>query len=251
MASAQPGGGASAAGSDAAGADTGPEAVADLIADELDRLGGPARQRLAEVLHQLGAIDRAVYAAVAAVPAPALDTAMRRLSNSANHSRLWLAIAGALALTGPAGRRSASRGALAIGITSALVNLRVKALSGRRRPDRAGAGVPGARYVPMPSSTSFPSGHSAAAFAFATAISRDSPWLAIAIQFLAGSVAYSRVHTGVHYPGDTIAGALIGAGAGQAVSSLFDRAVSGGGGAERAGLTGRTRADPVSAVDQP
>src|SRR6266568_7298632 len=229
MASGQPGG-PRAAGPDAAGADSGAEAVADLIADELARLGGPARQRVAEALHQLGAIDRAVYAAVAAVPAPALDTAMRRLSNSANHSRLWLAIAGALALTGPAGRRSASRGVLAIGITSALVNLGVKALSGRRRPDRAGAGVPGARYVPMPSSNSFPSGHSAADFAFATAISRDSPWLAIAIQFLAGSVASSRVHTGVHYPGDTIAGALIGAGAGQAVSSLFDRAVSGGGG---------------------
>jgi membrane-associated phospholipid phosphatase len=76
----------------------------------------------------------------------------------------------------------------------------------------------------MPSSTSFPSGHAAAAFAFATAISRDNPWLAIAIQFLAGGVAYSRVHTGVHYPGDTVAGALIGAGAGQVVSSIFDRA---------------------------
>ncbi len=86
--------------------------------------------------------------------------------------------------------------------------------------------MPDARQVAMPSSTSFPSGHSAAAFAFATAISRDSPWLAIAIQFLAGSVAYSRVHTGVHYPGDTVAGALIGAGAGQAVSSVFDRATS-------------------------
>src|SRR6266704_2166207 len=147
MASAQPGGGASAAGSDAAGADTGPEAVADLIADELDRLGGPARQRLAEVLHQLGAIDRAVYAAVAAVPAPALDTAMRRLSNSANHSRLWLAIAGALALTGPAGRRSASRGAPPIGITSALVNLGVKAPSARpppsRSPQRSAGTAPG------------------------------------------------------------------------------------------------------------
>jgi len=78
----------------------------------------------------------------------------------------------------------------------------------------------------MPTSSSFPSGHSASAFAFATAISRDSPWLAVAIQFLAGSVAYSRVHTGVHYPGDTIAGALIGAGAGQAVSSVFDRALA-------------------------
>jgi membrane-associated phospholipid phosphatase len=34
------------------------------------------------------------------------------------------------------------------------------------------------------------------------------------------------VHTGVHYPGDTVAGALIGAGAGQAVSSVFDRAAA-------------------------
>jgi undecaprenyl-diphosphatase len=78
----------------------------------------------------------------------------------------------------------------------------------------------------MPASTSFPSGHSASAFAFATAVSRDDPWLAIAIQFLAGGVAYSRVHTGVHYPGDAVAGALIGAGVGQAVSTLFNRALT-------------------------
>src|SRR5215471_21676844 len=104
----------------------GHEAVADLIADELARLGGPARQRLAEVLHQLGAIDRAVYAAIATEPAPALDRAMRRLSSAANHSKLWLAIAATLALTGPAGRRAASRGVLAIGVTSAAVNLGVK-----------------------------------------------------------------------------------------------------------------------------
>jgi membrane-associated phospholipid phosphatase len=202
------------------------EPVADLLADAMQRRGGAGRQRVAEVLHQLGAIDRAVYVAVASVPAPALDQAMRRLSRSADRSRLWLGIAGALALTGPAGRRSAGRGLLAIAVTSALVNLGVKTLSGRRRPDRSGAGVPGARHVRMPTSSSFPSGHSASAFAFATAISRDSPWLAVAIQFLAGSVAYSRVHTGVHYPGDTVAGALIGAGAGQAVSSAFDRATA-------------------------
>jgi len=202
------------------------DAVADLLAEALRTRGGAARQRLADMLHQLGAIDRAVYAAVASVPAPALDRAMRQLSRSADRSRLWLGIAGALALTGPAGRRSASRGVLAIAVTSALVNLGVKTLSGRRRPDRSGVGVPGARQVRMPTSSSFPSGHSASAFAFATAISRDSPWLAVAIQFLAGSVAYSRVHTGVHYPGDTVAGALIGAGAGQAVSSVFDRALA-------------------------
>jgi membrane-associated phospholipid phosphatase len=36
-------------------------------------------------------------------------------------------------------------------------------------------------------------------------------------------VAYSRVHTGVHYPGDVVVGALIGEGTGQAVAGLMDR----------------------------
>jgi undecaprenyl-diphosphatase len=207
----------------------------DPVADRLaERIGGigrpgrlePVRQRIAAVLHQAGAVDRAVYATIAKVPTPALDVAMRRLSNSANRSLIWFAIAAGLSLTGATGRRAAARGLLAIGVTSAVVNLGVKPLSTRRRPDRDGVGVPGQRQVSMPSSTSFPSGHSASAFAFATAVSRDDPWLAIVFQFLAGGVAYSRVHTGVHYPGDTVAGALIGAGAGQAVSSIFDRTLA-------------------------
>jgi membrane-associated phospholipid phosphatase len=193
------------------------------------RMGGlePARERLAEILDQAGAVDRAVYATIARVPTPALDVAMRRLSKAANNSLIWLGIAAGLSLTGRPGRRAAARGLLAVGVTSAVVNLGVKPLSTRTRPDRGQAGVPDRRQVSMPSSTSFPSGHSASAFAFATAVSRDSPWLAIAIQFVAGAVAYSRVHTGVHYPGDTVAGALIGAGTGQAVSTIFDRALRG------------------------
>jgi membrane-associated phospholipid phosphatase len=197
--------------------------VAERIADRLNDTGRMTAG-LRAGLRQAGAIDRAVYETIAKVPTPALDVTMRRLSNAANNSLLWLGIAAGLSLTGPAGRRAAARGLLAIGVTSAVVNLGIKPLSTRGRPDRAGAGVPDQRQVAMPRSTSFPSGHSATAFAFATAASRDNPWLAIAIQFLAGGVAYSRVHTGVHYPGDTIAGALIGVGAGQAVSSVFDRA---------------------------
>jgi membrane-associated phospholipid phosphatase len=204
----------------------GGEAVADRIADKLDKLRGDRRAHLAGVLHQVGAVDRAVYEAIATVPTPAFDHAMRRLSRAANYSTTWLAIAGGVALTGPAGRRAAARGLAAIAVASAVVNLGVKSVSGRGRPDRAGARVPAARHIDMPSSPSFPSGHSASAFAFATAVSRDSPWLAIAMQFLAGSVAYSRVHTGVHYPGDVVVGALLGAGAGQAVSSVFDRVVA-------------------------
>src|SRR5215470_4189297 len=107
------------------------EAVADRIADELARLGGPARRRVTDTLHQLGAIDRAVYAAIAGVPSPSLDQAMRRLSGSANNSRLWLAIAAGIALTGQDGRRAAVRGVLAVAVTSAVVNLGLKALAPR------------------------------------------------------------------------------------------------------------------------
>ena len=169
-------------------------------------------------------MDQAIYSAIAATPTPSLDEPLRRLSNAANNSRLWLAIAAGLAVTGGrAGRRSAVRGTLAIGVTSALVNLDVKALWARRRPDRAGVGVPEQRDVRMPASTSFPSGHAASGFAFASAIGRDQPWLGLALRVLAAAVGYSRVHTGVHYPSDVVAGALIGASTGQAVAGLADR----------------------------
>ena len=187
---------------------------------------GPGRQWLAAGLQQAGQVDRAVYAAIASVDTPALDRPVRRLSRAADKSRLWLGTAAVLAVAGgPAGRRAAARGLVAVGVTSALVNLGVKPVYARRRPDRAGAGVPSRRQVTMPLSTSFPSGHSASAFAFASAVGRDLPWLSLGLHLLAGGVAYSRVHTGVHYPGDTIIGAIIGASTAHAVSGLVDRHV--------------------------
>ena len=199
-------------------------AVAQRLADKLARQGGPVRQRPASRLRELSAVDQAIYSAVAATPTPSLDEPLRRLSNAANNSRLWLAIATGLRVTGgQAGRRAAVRGTVAIGVTSALVNLAVKSAWSRPRPDRAGARVPVRRNVRMPSSTSFPSGHAASGFAFAAAIGRDQPWLGLALRFLTATVAYSRVHTGVHYPGDAVVGALIGEGTGQAVADLMDR----------------------------
>ena len=55
----------------------------------------------------------------------------------------------------------------------------------------------------MPHSLSFPSGHSASAFAFATTVGHMVPVSPPAYALRAAAlVAYSRVHTGVHYPGD-------------------------------------------------
>ena len=206
------------------GADPVATPVTERLADRLAGARNPARQRLAESLRELGVVDRAVYAAVASASTPVLDVPVRRLSNAANNSRLWLGIAAGLAIAGGRrGRRAALTGTVAIGVTSALVNLGVKSLYARQRPDRAGVGVPDQRHVPMPSSSSFPSGHSAAGFAFATAVGRELPWLGSGLRFAAAAVAYSRVHTGVHYPGDTVVGSLIGAGTGQAVAGVMDR----------------------------
>jgi membrane-associated phospholipid phosphatase len=200
------------------------DAAAEQLAEGLARRGGPVRRRAARGLRELGALDRAIYSAVAATPTPSLDEPLRRLSNAANNSGLWLAAAAGLGVAGGgAGRRAAVRGTVAIGVTSALVNLAVKSVWSRQRPDRAGVGVPLWRNVRMPTSTSFPSGHAASGFAFAAAIGRDQPWLGVALRFLAATVAYSRVHTGVHYPGDIVVGSLIGEGTGQVVAGLMDR----------------------------
>ena len=75
----------------------------------------------------------------------------------------------------------------------------------------------------MPSSTSFPSGHSASAFAFASAAGTAAPVLSPPLHLLAALVAYSRVHTGVHYPGDVVVGSLIGMMSGQVVSGATRR----------------------------
>lgn len=175
-------------------------------------------------LRELGEVDAALYAAVAGTSTPALDKSMARLSKSANYSRLSIGCATLLALTGGrTGRRASVYGLASVTVTATVVNLAVKPLTSRRRPDRAAEGVPADRHVRMPVSTSFPSGHSAAAFAFATGVGHVMPVAAVPLHVLATAVAYSRVHTGVHYPGDVVAGSLIGVALAQLTNHTLDR----------------------------
>ena len=166
--------------------------------------------------HQLQELDLSVYRAVALAPTPTLDDLMRAVSTAANYSAMWGAIAGTLAVRPGRTRVAALHGVVAIGITSFLANQGLKRMVPRRRPERDEA-VPTSRHVRMPSSTSFPSGHAASAFAFASAVGDELPMLSPPLHALAAAVAYSRVHTGVHYPADVLVGSLLGLVVGNAV----------------------------------
>jgi undecaprenyl-diphosphatase len=181
-----------------------------------------ARATWDRAVGEADALDRAVYAAVAATPTPTLDGPVAALSDLANYSRLWLGVAAGLAvLGGRPGRRAAVRGLLAVAATSAVANLGVKTAFRRGRPERADN--PDRSTVRMPDSTSFPSGHTASAFAFAAGAASGLPVLALPLVPLASAVAYSRVHTGVHYPGDVLAGAILGSVIGATVPLALDR----------------------------
>ncbi len=126
-------------------------------------------------------------------------------------------IAAGLALRPGRSRRAAVLGVAAIGVASTTANLLGKRLVRRPRPHRAEDSPFPGRHVPMPASASFPSGHTASAVAFAAAAGPVFPAVTVPLGLLACAVGYSRVHTGVHYPGDVIAGAVLGTGAAAAV----------------------------------
>jgi membrane-associated phospholipid phosphatase len=169
-------------------------------------------------------LDLAIYSVIASTPTPVLDRALSRLTRAADHSRLSIGAATVLGLLGGSrGRTAATRGLASVAVTSAVVNLGVKTIARRRRPERLAKDVPRSQHVPMPASSSFPSGHSAAAFAFATGVASVLPVAGLPLRGLAALVAYSRVHTGVHYPGDVVAGALLGTVLAQATTYALDR----------------------------
>ncbi|MEU7043628.1 phosphatase PAP2 family protein [Streptomyces varsoviensis] len=164
--------------------------------------------------------DRTVFHQVASRHWPGGDRVLPGLSRSANHGVLWLGIAaGAAALGGRPARRAALRGAVSLAAASAAVNTLGKRSVRRRRPLLDA--VPVIRQLArQPFTTSFPSGHSASAVAFATGVAFENRWWGLALAPLAFSVCFSRVYTGVHYPGDVLAGAALGAGAAYAVRGL-------------------------------
>ena len=156
-------------------------------------------------------VDRAISRAISSLPPTPLDTVMKGVSGAANHGLLWFGVAALLALRKGTTRKAAMRGVLAIALTSPTANALLKPLLPRRRP--AASELPAYQMIAnAPTSSSFPSGHAASAAAFATAVALESPRTSLAIIPLAGVVAYSRIHVGVHWTSDVVVGAAVGTG---------------------------------------
>ncbi|MFG2709109.1 bifunctional phosphatase PAP2/diacylglycerol kinase family protein [Streptomyces goshikiensis] len=164
--------------------------------------------------------DRELFEAVARRHWPGADRVLPRLGRAANHGVLWGGAAAAIAVFGSArARKAALGGAASLALASATVNTLGK--WSVRRPRPLLDGVPAVRQLTtQPQTTSFPSGHSASAFAFAAGLALRSPGWGVVVAPVAASVAFSRVYTGVHYPSDVLAGAALGVTAGLVVNRL-------------------------------
>lgn len=130
----------------------------------------------------------------------------------------WVAAGLALAwLGGPKGRRACVAVTVASLGTTYFVQRIIKPVFRRNRPwVGREIKVVGIRTT----DASFPSGHSAASFAAATALSAYYPKTAPLLYLLATGVAASRVHLGHHFPSDTVVGGLLGMASGALIAWL-------------------------------
>jgi undecaprenyl-diphosphatase len=128
-------------------------------------------------------------------------------SDVADFGLLWVLLGAARGVRGgEVNERAAVRAIVGTGVESVLVNLVIKSVIGRVRPRRES---PRPHRLRQPLTSSFPSGHTTAAFCAAVLLSEDDP-LGPLYFGVATVVAASRIHVEIHHPSDVAAGVVIG-----------------------------------------
>lgn len=149
-----------------------------------------------------------------ALRSPLFDPIVLFFTKLGNAGALFIALT-LLLLAFPKTRRVGLAAALALLCSLLFTNLILKNLFQRTRPWEAFDFL---RNLVVETDTSFPSGHTSAAFAFALAVVRagPKPWrkVKVTVVVLAVLMGLSRLYVGAHYPSDVLAGLLVGSLAG-------------------------------------
>ena len=163
------------------------------------------------LVERVAAFDAADDRRFEGIRGPAVDKIAYRLSSAADHSILWHTCGVARAIVRGGDLEGAARFSLALGLESALTNGVVKSLFRRVRPAEYSqlAFLHGLR---RPITTSFPSGHAAAAFCAATLLGGGAGWYAAAT-----AIATTRIYVRLHHASDVLAGAAFGTALGLAL----------------------------------
>jgi len=142
---------------------------------------------------------------------PRLELAARLVSNLADYGFAWSLLAAAKGRRRGPRRRRATRALAVSGVSSAAVNAGIKRVVDRGRPDPpTESGGDEHLWVRPPASSSFPSGHTLAAFCTAVVLA-DNPAETVAYVGFAAAVGASRVYLRAHHASDVVGGAVIGA----------------------------------------
>ncbi|MDQ0585425.1 phosphatase PAP2 family protein [Streptomyces rishiriensis] len=153
--------------------------------------------------------DRVLTQQAASRIPPGVAKVLSGVEEAAESTKLWCGAAVAMAWFGGwRGRKAAAAGLGALVVAQLAANGLCKQLADRPRPPEEW--IPHDEVADRPASSSFPSGHTAAAVAFTAAVAPAWPAAGVLCAVPAVLVAVERVQSGAHYPTDVVAGASIG-----------------------------------------
>lgn len=142
---------------------------------------------------------------------PALDAVLATVTTLGDMGFIWFVVA----LTAIALKKHRVFGIaiiVAIGLAYVIGDLGLKHLFERSRPFLVDPTL-ATSLIELPTSFSFPSGHTSSSFAAATVLCLTPfvhRWFKPAAALGAVSIAFSRLYLSVHYPSDVCAGAILG-----------------------------------------
>ena len=169
--------------------------------------------------------ELAILDAIQTIHTPWLDPLVAAYTSTSDFGQIWILL-GIVLVCIPKTRKLGAAVLVALALGALVTDLIVKPLLMRPRPCDVNPNV--VMLVPRPHGSSFPSGHTTAAFAAFGALlfSKGSPRpLVIGVGIAAAIMAFTRLYCYVHYPTDVLAGLVVGLLAGLVAAKIAEAVV--------------------------